>query len=280
MAEPGSPPDRPLLSPKARRLAAERGVELRDLTGSGPGGAVLAGDLRIPAAPGTEEPGTIWRIMAERMSAAWTSVPHFFLTRDVDASALVALRTRLAGGAPAEPAGGVTYTDLLVALAARALGKHRRVNASWIDGRIRYHDDVHVGVATAVEDGLVVPVIHGAGGLSVPAISRLRRELVERARAGRLKPADIVGGTFTISNLGMYAVDAFSAIVNAPQGAILAVGRIADRVVAHEGRPAVRPMLMLTLSVDHRVADGARAAAFLVDLAGAIEHPESVLADA
>ncbi len=271
--------ERPLLSPKARRLAAERGVDLRELKGSGPGGAVVADDLQAAAAPGAEEPGTVWRIMADRVTAAWTTVPQFFVTREVDAGALIAWRARVAGR-QTQPGGDVTFTDLLVALAARTIAGHRRLNASWVRGRIQYHDAVNVGIATAIEQGLVVPVIHGAGAMSVAAIAGRRQELVERARAGRLQPADIAGGTFTISNLGMYAVDGFNAIVNAPQSAILAVGRIVDRVVAHEGRPAVRPRMSVTLSCDHRVVDGARAAEFLADLASAIENPEGVLGEA
>jgi len=273
-ASPGPTGDRPLLSPRARRLAKERGVDLRGVSGSGPGGAVLATDLAASDAPPAEDPGDIWRIMADRVTASWT-VPQFFVARDVDAAALVDRRRRLAadGGAGAE----VTYTDLLVAVVARALRNHPRLNASWIEGRIQHHDAVNIGIATAVDRGLVVPVIHDADRLSVRDIAVRRSELVERARTSRLRPADLAGGTFTISNLGMYHVQAFTAIVNSPQAAILAVGRITDRVVAREGQPVVRPQLSLTLSSDHRVADGARAAAFLNELAEAIEHLENIL---
>lgn len=262
---------RPPMSPKARRLAAERGVALGG--GSGPGGAIVAADLEPAEASAdrTEAPATIWRLMAERMSASWTTVPHFFVSREVDAAALGAVRVSLNGGGNA---GEITYTDLLVVFAARALRRHPGINASWTSGGIQRHDGVHVGIATGVEQGVVVPVIRDADRLTVQQVSERRRELVERARAGRLRPADLADGTFTISNLGMYKVDAFSAIVNAPQAAILAVGRIADRVVAYQGQPAVRPMMTLTLSCDHRVTDGVRAAAFLGDLSDLIERAE------
>ena len=274
-AAPGAAAERALMSPRARRLAAERGIDLSDVRGSGPGGAVLATDVVTSGAAPAEDPGDTWRVMAERVTASWTTVPQFFVARDVDADALVDWRKRLA--AEAEVTAEITYTDLLVALVARSLRRHPRLNARWIDGTIRHHDEINIGVATAVERGLVVPVLHGADRLPLRELAARRQALVERARAGRLRPADLVGGTFTISNLGMYHVHAFTAIVNAPQAAILAVGRIADRVVAHEGRPAVRPQMSVTLSCDHRVVDGARAAAFLADLASAIEHPESVL---
>lgn len=287
--EPASPASAPtggsggdagpvLLSPKARRLAAERGVDVRTLTGSGPGGAVVAADLEKTATrQEREELGTVWRLMAERVTASWTTVPHFFLTRDIDAGGLQDARERFgtrAGHADPRP----TVTDLLVAIVARTLARHRRVNASWVEGTIRYHDAINVGMATAVEEGLVVPVIHGADRLSVADITRRRTELVARARAGRLQPADLTGGTITISNLGMYDVDAFSAIVNTPQAVILAVGRIADRVVPRDGQVVIRPVMSVTLSADHRVVDGARAAEFLRDLARALEQPETTLA--
>ena len=273
--KPAGTGERALLSPKARRLAAERGVDVRAVHGSGPGGAVVAADLEATS-PSSEQPGQAWRMMADRVTASWTSVPHFFLTRDVDATGMAATRARLALQGPNEAGDSVTYTDQLVALVARVIGKHPRLNASWVDGTIRYHNEINIGIATAVEQGLVVPVIHGADHLSIHDIAKRRREVIARAKAGRLQPADLAQGTFTISNLGMFGVDAFSAIVNAPQAAILAVGRIADRVVAQEGRAVVCPRMTLTLSCDHRVVDGARGAEFLRDLADGIEHPENV----
>jgi len=277
-------------SPKARRLAAERGLDIAALSGSGPHGAVLAVDVasaRLPApalaAPGVAAPAvtggdapgvsTIWRIMAERMTASWTSAPHFYLVREVNVSRLVSWRER----AGKRPGARITYTDLLVKLVAATLAQHPGVNASWKDGAIVRNTDINVGLAVAVEDGLVVPVLHRADTLSLADIAARREDLVTRAQAGKLRPADIQGGGFTISNLGMYGVDAFGAIVNPPQAGILAVGRIADRVVALNGQPAVQPTMMLTLSCDHRALDGARGAQFLGALADLIEEPLALL---
>ncbi|HEV8364996.1 MAG TPA: 2-oxo acid dehydrogenase subunit E2, partial [Gemmatimonadaceae bacterium] len=153
------------------------------------------------------------------------------------------------------------------------LAEHPFARGSWKDGAIVQHAEINIGVAVAIEDGLVVPVIHRADTLSLAEIASRREELVTRAQSGKLRPADITGGVFTISNLGMYGVDAFNAIVNPPQAAILAVGRIADRVVALNGQPAVAPMMVLTLSCDHRAIDGARGAQFLGALADLVEEP-------
>ena len=269
-----APSSRPRASPKARRLARELGVDLRAVRGSGPGGAVLAADLEALQAGGQAlQVPHVWKLMAERTVRAWTTVPHFFLQRDVRADRLVAWREALARRTQAE----LTYTDLLVKLVASALRAHPEVNARWEDGRIRRLPEVHVGVAVATEEGLVVPVIHRAESLSVEQIARRRAEVVDRARAGRLRPEDVEGGTFTLSNLGMYGVDRFLAVVNAPQAAILSVGRVSERVVAEDGRPVVRACLTLGLSCDHRVLDGARAARFLDTLAGFVEEPLALL---
>jgi pyruvate dehydrogenase E2 component (dihydrolipoamide acetyltransferase) len=263
-------------SPKARRLAAERGLDIRALRGSGPGGAVLAADVAVaPSAPRTEAPGvgTVWRIMAERMTASWTTAPHFYLVREVNVSRLVSWLEQ----ARKQTGARLTYTDLLVRLVAAALSRHPGVNASWKDGAIVQHADINIGLAVAIDDGLVVPVLRRADTLSLAEIATRREDLVNRSQAGKLRPADIQGGGFTISNLGMYGVDAFTAIVNPPQAAILAVGRIADRVVAVNGRPAVQPTLVLTLSCDHRALDGAHGAQFLGALADLIEEPLALL---
>jgi pyruvate dehydrogenase E2 component (dihydrolipoamide acetyltransferase) len=268
-------------SPKARRLAAERGVDLRLVRGSGPDGAVLAADVPtgVPAAatsaPRVTAPavGTVWRIMAERMTASWTSAPHFYLVREVDVSRLVTWRER----ANRTTGPRITYTDLLIRLVAATLAQQPRVNVAWRDGAIVPNAEINVGLAVAIEDGLVVPVLHRADTLTLAEIASRREDLVARAQAGKLRPADIQGGGFTISNLGMYGVDAFNAIVNPPQAAILAVGRIADRVVALGGAPAVRPTMVLTLSCDHRALDGARGAQFIGALADLIEEPLALL---
>jgi pyruvate dehydrogenase E2 component (dihydrolipoamide acetyltransferase) len=272
-----APPRLAAASPKARRLAAERGLDVATLRGSGPDRAVLAADVLatpVPAAADdrrAEAPAvsTVWRIMAERMTGSWTTAPHFYLAREVTVSRLVTWLERVRR----QTAARVTYTDLMVKLVAAALSQHPRVNVSWKDGVIVRHADVNIGLAVAIDDGLVVPVIHRADTLTLGDIATRREDLVSRAQAGKLRPADIQGGVFTITNLGMYGVDAFSAIVNPPQAAILAVGRIADRVVAVNGQPAVQPTLVLTLSCDHRALDGARGAQFLSALADLVEEP-------
>ena len=270
---------RRLASPKARRLAAERGLDLAGVSGSGPHGAIVAADIDgVEAAPAAAtaddvEVGSIWRRMAERTAQSWQA-PHFFLMREVDATRLLSWRESLRTREGYE---AVTHTDLLVKVAAEALRRHPRANAAWADGRISSSADVNVGIAVAVEDGLVVPVVHEADRMDLRAIAERRAAVVAAARAGKLGPRDVSGGTFTISNLGMFGVDAFLAIVNAPQAAILAVGRIADRVVALNGTPVVRPSLVLTLSCDHRVLDGARGAEFLQTLAALVEEPAGLL---
>jgi pyruvate dehydrogenase E2 component (dihydrolipoamide acetyltransferase) len=279
-----SPPSRRrLASPKARRLAEARGVDLDALTGSGPNGAVTAKDVESTATAAPREPatngasfevGTVWRVMAERTTRSWQDVPHFFLSRDVDASRLESWRASVRKRTDAER---VSHTDLLVKLCAEALRRHPRVNASWRDGTIVPGSGVNVGIAVATEDGLVVPVVHHADTLELAALSSRRVEISAAARAGRLRPEDVQGGTFTVSNLGMYGVDAFQAIVNAPQAAILAVGRIVDRPVALSGEVVIRPVLTLTVSFDHRVVDGARGAEFLDTLAELIEEPAGLV---
>lgn len=276
------------ISPKARRLAKELGVELATVRGSGPGGEILASDVQAASAPAAsgaaekksgsiEVPSSLGRIMAERTTQSWTTVPHFFVSREIEATGLNDYRERIVAEIESSHRVRITHTDLLVALAARVLLKHPRLNASWSPEGIRLHDHVNMGIAIAVNDGVVAAVVHNAHSASLAEISIQRRDVAERARAGKLRPADIADATFTISNLGMYQVDQFSAIITPPQAAILAVGGIADRVVAVEGQPAVRPMMTLTVSCDHRVADGARAALFLSDLAEATRKPAKFL---
>jgi len=261
-------------SPKARQMAREQGLDVQSLQGSGPGGAVLAADVQaeaIKTAPGPQsiEPSAIWQVMAKRVTQSWTSAPHFYLLREVNASRLIAWRER----AQERTETRLTYSDLLVKLVAAALGQHARVNASWVDAKIVLNPEINVGLAVAVERGLVVPVIHRADKLGLSQIAARRQHLVGRAQASKLSPDDLSQGTFTISNLGMYGVDVFNAIVNPPQAAILAVGRIAERVVPVNSQPAVQPMMILSLSCDHRVIDGARGAQFLETLADLIEEP-------
>jgi pyruvate dehydrogenase E2 component (dihydrolipoamide acetyltransferase) len=276
----------PQISPKARRLAKELGVDIAQIRGTGPDGTISSEDVQraadskgVPAAApaGVEALSQVARLMAERTTQSWTSVPHFFLVRDVDCSELVAAQKKWSAEAEKAQNPAPTITDLLIGILARTLAKHTRMNASWTGEGIRSNAEINISVAMAVKDGVVGAVIHKADGAKLAEISAQRRELTERARAGRLRPADITGGTFTLSNLGMYKVDAFSAIITPPQAAILAVGSISERVVPVDGKPGIRPMMTMTLSSDHRVVDGARAAEFLSDLANAIREPEKVL---
>jgi pyruvate dehydrogenase E2 component (dihydrolipoamide acetyltransferase) len=277
------------ISPKARRLASELGVDIAKIRGTGPDGTITSEDVQraseskgatvaAAVAPGgVEALSQVARLMAERMTQSWTSVPHFFLVREVDCSELVAVQKKWGAEAEKVQNAALTITDLLIGILARVLAKHPRMNSSWTREGIRSNPEINISVAMAVKDGVVGAVIHKANAAKIAEISVLRRELTERARAGRLRPADIAGGTFTLSNLGMYKVDAFTAIITPPQTAVLAVGSISDRVVPVEGKPGIRPMMTMTLSSDHRVVDGARAAEFLSDLADAIREPEKLL---
>lgn len=268
-------------SPKARRLAKELGVDLSRVKGTGPGGAVTTEDVQAAAsapAPGAAAGlSTVARLMAQRTTQSWTQAPHFFLVREVDASGLHVARERF--GPPIERERGVklTHTDLLLALTSRVLLNHPKMNASWTGNGIQLNPTVNISMAAAVQDGVVSAVIPNSAEISLADIAVQRKDLAERAKTNKLRPSDLTGGTFTVSNLGMYGIDAFSAIIVPPQAAILAVGRITDRVVPVDGKPGIRPILTLTLSSDHRVVDGAQAALFLKDLAEAIQDPEKVL---
>jgi len=268
---------RVLASPKARRLAQERGVDVKSISGSGPNGAVLTNDvLTVQVAQPVSENLTVsrmWRVMADRLTQAWITIPHFYLLREVNASRLISWREKVQKNSAEK----ITFTDLIVKLTAAALKQHPRLNASWINDNIVLNPDVNIGLAVAVDDGLLVPVIQHADEMNLSQLASSRSGIVSRAKSNKLSLDDLSGGTFTISNLGMYGVDAFNAIVNPPQAAILAVSRIADRVVPMNGQPAVQPMMTLSLSCDHRVVDGARGAEFLQALADLIEEPLQLL---
>lgn len=281
------------ISPKARRLAQERGVNLERVRGSGADGEILVADILAAESPGAisststgatapasatagaspaaQALSSIGRLMAERTTQSWTTVPHFFLTREVEVSGLNNKRAERLRSIEGSHKVRLSHTDLLISAVASALEKHPRLNASWNGQGIRFNQEINIGVAMAVEDAVVTGVVHNANKIDLAEIAVQRRDLADRARAGRLRPNDISGATFTISNLGMYHVNAFTAIIVPPQAAILAVGEIADRVVAVEGKPAVRPTITLTISCDHRVVDGARAAEFMDTLAWALQ---------
>ena len=275
----------PQISPRARRLAKEHGVDIARVKGTGPDGVISSDDILKAAAAGPApaaaaavagvEPLTgIARLMAERTTQSWTQAPHFFLVRDIDAGALNDARAKLGPAIERDRGVKVTHTDLLVAIVARTLVKHPKMNASWVGQGIRLNPGINISVAMAVKDGVVGAVIPKADSTGLADIAIQRRDLTERARNGKLKPADLADGTFTITNLGMYGIDAFNAIIATPQAAILAIGRISDRVVPVNGQPGIRPMMTMTLSSDHRVVDGAQAALFLKDLADALLAPE------
>ncbi len=292
------------ISPKARRLAKEHSVDITRIKGSGPGGEIVAADVvaarggaspaapvavapppsTAPSAPAPAAPpaapsaelgalSSIGKIMAERTTQSWTTAPHFFVSRDVDCTELVAARKRLGAQIERERGVKLTYTDLLTAMIAHTLRKHPRMNASWTGDAIKANPDINVGLAMAVTDAVVVGVLPRTDGMSLGDIAARRRDLTERARSNKLQPADITGATFTISNLGMYNVDSFTAIIVPPQAGILAVGAMKDRLVPVMGGIATRPMMTITLSCDHRVLDGARGAMFLHDVVEALQNP-------
>jgi len=269
-----TPQRRVLASPKARRLARERGLRIEDLQGTGPHGAIQAADVIAERATSQPVTSNAWKTMVDRMQLSWREVPHFFLERELEATRLSSWRETIRQRAGYER---VTHTDLLIVVCAAALAEHPRVNATWRDGSVRYQESINVGIAVATDEALIVPVVHGADRLELKAVAQTRADLVERARERKLRPPDVSDGTFTISNLGMFGVDTFHAIVNTPQAAILAVGRILDRIVAVDGEAVVRPTMIVSLSFDHRVVDGAEGARFLDTLAALVEEPAGLV---
>jgi len=277
------------ISPKARRLAKEHGIDIAQIRGTGPDGTittedVLAAKQSSGAAPKADAASlapralsTIARLMAERTTKSWTTVPHFFVIRDVDAGALLDLQKKIKAQSRSSQSVSPTITDCLVSLVARVIERHPVMNASWANDAVHPNSSINISLAIAVSEGVVAPVIQNANKVTLAEIATQRAAVTERARAARLLPADLSGGTFTISNLGMFKVDAFTAIITPPQAAVLAVGAVSDRVVAVDGKPAVRPIMTLSLSSDHRLIDGARAATFLNDVVDAIREPQKLL---
>ncbi|MGB4595719.1 MAG: dihydrolipoamide acetyltransferase family protein [Anaerolineaceae bacterium] len=280
-------------TPAAKRIAEERGVALEDVTGSGPRHRLQATDILQTTARQVSEPtvtaqeaiatsvplvGKRKRI-AERLTASYQSVPHIYLTVEVDMSRSEVARKRMNEMADKKNHPAVSMTAYLVKVVAWALKRHPYLNAVLEGNSIQLLQNVHVGVATALEDGLIVPVIHNADLLPIQLINEKLRYLTGQARNGALTANEVAGGTFTISNLGMFGIKSFTAIINPPQSAILAVGGLVRKpvVVDDQDTIAVRPMLSLTLGADHRIVDGAVAASFLAELVGALETPELVL---
>jgi pyruvate dehydrogenase E2 component (dihydrolipoamide acetyltransferase) len=279
-------------SPAARRAAQERGVELEAVTGSGPGGRVYLSDVleadgtqeAIPEEPSvaevsSEEPARretlsrVRRLGAERTAKSFSEVPHFYLTREIEADRLLDLQKRLKE--KMDPAPGVT--ELLALAIARTLKSHPRLNARYAGEGLELHETVNLGLAVASEDGLVVPVLKGADTLPLRELVPAAKGLVARARGGKLGREELSGGTFTMSNLGMMGIDSFDAVINAPEAAILAVGRSRTVPYWHDGEWIPRRIISMTLSVDHRVADGADGSRFLGDLQSALTDWELLL---
>jgi pyruvate dehydrogenase E2 component (dihydrolipoamide acetyltransferase) len=289
-----APGERVKASPLARRIARERGVELTALTGTGPDGRIIAEDVEKAAAgpaaapapagaPVAAPPGeveiveltSIRKTIARRLTEAWEA-PVFQLTATADASELVETRERLVELLE-EDQTKPTVNDVLTRLVASALMRHRPVNAHFVDGTIHRHPTANVGIAVATPNGLVVPVIRQAERRSVQEIASVRADLVSRARAGKLQLVDLEDGTFTISNLGMYGIEQFIAVLNPPQVAILAVGSIEERPRALDGDVLVVPTMTMTLTCDHRAIDGSEGAEFLRTVKQLVESPALAL---
>ena len=269
---PSSDGDRVRSSPAARKRAQELGVAIAAISGTGPGGRVTLEDVEgaatAPASPATSggerrEPlSRMRRAIGERMTQSVRDQPQFSISRDVDMTAANEKRSQM----------GASYTDVIVAACAKALRDHPRLRARIDEGSLVTPDAINVGIAVALDDGLLVPVIGDADRKGLGELAREREDLERAARSGKLRADAVAGAVVTVSNLGTLGVDRFTAIVNPPEAAIIAVGRVSDRVVAKGGSPAVRPVVTLTLSVDHRVADGATAARYLSAVAERLER--------
>jgi pyruvate dehydrogenase E2 component (dihydrolipoamide acetyltransferase) len=276
-------------SPAARRMAAEIGVPIESVSGSGPYGRVYLSDVlevesEIPAGATDTEPAAvdaarceplsrIRRLGAERTARSFSAVPHFYLTRELKADRLVELVERLRARMGPAP----SVTELLVLAIARTLRDHPRLNGCFAEGELEVHEEINVGVAVATDDGLVVPVIARADSLPLRELVPRMKDLVRRAREHELSPEELSGGTFTLTNLGMMGIDSFDAIINTPEAAILAVGRVRTVPEWRDGGWVPRRAISATLSVDHRVADGADGARFLADLQSVLSDWELLL---
>ena len=278
----------------ARRLAAERGVDLKLVAGSGPSGRIVKRDveaaraslgsaapLAVAAAPALPEGGfrdepltAMRKTIAKRLAQSLGPVPHFFLTAEIDMERAWEAREQLKGLGEAYQ---ISFNDLIVKAVALALRQHPAVNAAFLEDRIRHYGDVHVGVAVAVEDGLITPVIRHADRKGLLEIAAESRVLAERAHARKLQPDEYTGATFTVSNLGMFDIEEFTAVINPPEAGILAVGRIAQRPAVVDGAVQPRRTMRVTMSCDHRAVDGATGAKFLKTLKLMLENPLAML---
>ncbi|MDH6198641.1 pyruvate dehydrogenase E2 component (dihydrolipoamide acetyltransferase) [Mycobacterium frederiksbergense] len=290
---------RPKASPLARKIAEANGVDLASVNGSGPGGRIIRKDVEaaptaapaavatqpapVPAEPRTgdfdEVPlTTLQRVAAKRLTESKQNAPHFYLTAAVDVTDLLAFRKTVNDSLHCADGPKVSVNDFMVRAVASALRGNPGVNVSFGGDALLHHHGVHIGVAVAVEAGLVVPVIRDADRKSVSQIAIETKEKAERARIGKLRADEMTGGTFTISNLGMYGIEQFAAVINPPEAAILAVGAAADELRLIDGEVVARKILRLTLSADHRAIDGSTGAVFLRDLAQLLENPLRIVA--
>jgi pyruvate dehydrogenase E2 component (dihydrolipoamide acetyltransferase) len=275
-------------SPLARRIAAERGIDLGEVAGSGPEGRVVARDLEgaTARAGGSAPAATVRRpaegpafsdvpltqirkTIAKRLAQSIGPIPTFYLTTEIDMERVAEAREALLAGGGEK----VSFNDIVIKAVAMALRQHPACNAWWQDDHIRYWNEVHIGMAVAIEDGLITPVVRQADAKSLREISAEARDLAGRARERRLKPDEYTGSTFSVSNLGMLDIDEFTAVINPPEAGILAVGRMVSKPVAHEGQLVVRRRMRATMSCDHRVIDGATGAQFLKTLKAMLENP-------
>jgi pyruvate dehydrogenase E2 component (dihydrolipoamide acetyltransferase) len=279
---------RMIVSPLAARMAAEAGIDLRSLQGSGPGGRIIKRDIEAaiskPApAPAPsyiqqagasayrDEPASqIRQTIAKRLVTSLGPVPHFFLTTDIEMDRAAEMRK---GINALDPELKISINDIIIKVVAAALIQHPEVNASYQEKIVRYYEQADIGVAVAIEDGLITPVVRAANQKSLSQIAAEVRELAERARSKRLKPEEYTGATFSISNLGMFGIDEFTAVINPPEGAILAVGAMTAKPVVRENEIVIRQMMRVTMSCDHRVIDGATGARFLQTFKKILENP-------
>jgi pyruvate dehydrogenase E2 component (dihydrolipoyllysine-residue acetyltransferase) len=279
-------------SPLARRLASERGLDLGQVQGSGPGGRIIKRDIEeaasqarpAAASAGAARPAAVGgagdfedvaltqirKTIARRLSESIGPIPTFYLTAEFDVSRVAEARAAMAAMGDEFKA---SFNDIVLKATATALGQHREVNAHWLGDRIRYHNRVHLGMAVATDDGLIVPVVFDADQKSLREIAREARELAKLARERKLTPEQYTGATFSVSNLGMFGIDQFTAIINPPEAGILAIGAIEEKPVVVDGAIVTRPRLRVTMSCDHRVIDGAVGARFLQTLRRMLENP-------
>jgi pyruvate dehydrogenase E2 component (dihydrolipoamide acetyltransferase) len=276
----------PKVTPLARKIAAAEQVDLSAVKGSGINGKIVKTDV-IPAAPKTETAPAVQpqrkkmsgmrKVIAQRMAQSAYTAPHVTLTTEVDMTKVKELRTSLLPVVEKQTGLRLSFTDILIKATGTALGRHPEVNVSIEGDEIVQHSDVHIALAVAVPDGLMVPVIKDVLGKGLAELTKDAKDIGKRARENKLLPDQLKGSTFTISNLGMFAIDAFTPIINQPESAILGVGRIQDKPVAVNGALEIRPMMTLSLSFDHRAMDGAPAAAFLTELKQVLENPFELL---